>query len=267
MKIALWQTAGVPEDKAANLALLEKAAAAAAAAGADLLLCPECWLGGYNVGPAVTALAEEREGPSGQRIGDLARSLGIAIAYGYAERDARADALYNAVQVLGPQGASLAHYRKVHLFGPLERAAYTPGDGFEEPFTFRGLTMGLLICYDVEFPEAMRSLTLAGAQAVLIPTALTPEYAAVPRVIVPARSLENQVFVAYCNRTGVENGMPFLGGSCVTGVGGEILAAAGDAEALLIVEIDPGRRASVAASFPYLSDRRPALYQRLVASD
>jgi nitrilase len=265
VRLALWQTAGVPADKAANLVLLERTATAAAAAGAALLLCPECWLCGYNIGAAVTGLAEARDGPSARRIGEIARRHGIAIAYGYAELDSRQGCLYNAVQVLGPGGGTLAHYRKVHLFGPEERAAYRPGDCFEPPFTLQGVQLGLLICYDVEFPESVRSLALRGAHGVLIPTALTPEYAAVPRVIIPARALENQVFVAYCNHTGAENGMPFLGGSCVAGTDGEILAAAGATEALLVADIDTARCAAGAQIFPYLRDRRPELYRGLTA--
>jgi nitrilase len=260
MRLALWQTAGFPEDKTANLAALERVAAAGAAAGAGLLLCPECWLCGYNIGSGVAALAEERDGPSARRIGEIAQAYSLAIAYGYAERDAEEGCLFNAVQVMGPEGTPLSHYRKVHLFGPDERAAYRAGERFEGPFELAGMRFGLLICYDVEFPEAVRSLALQGAEVILIPTALTPEYAAVPRVIVPARSLENQVFVAYCNRAGVENGMRFLGGSCLSGVDGEIVAAAGNAEALLIGEIDPKARKAAAGAFPYMGDRRPELY-------
>ena len=83
MKLALWQTAGFPADVAANLAALQACAQAAAAAGAALLLCPECWLCGYNIGAAVTALAESADGASAQRIAAIARQYQIAIAYGY----------------------------------------------------------------------------------------------------------------------------------------------------------------------------------------
>ena len=97
----------------------------------------------------------------------------------------------------------------------------------------------MLICYDVEFPEAVRALALAGANLLLIPTALTPEYDAVPGAIVPARALENQVFVAYCNHAGTENGLAYLGGSCIASPDGRKLANAGPAETLLIVDLDP----------------------------
>jgi predicted amidohydrolase len=240
-------------------------ASAAASAGAALLLCPECWLCGYHIGAAIGALAEPADGPSAQRIGAIARHSGIAIAYGYAERDAASGYIYNSVQVIGADGAALAHYRKTHLFGPDERAAYCPGNNFAPPFEFAGFKVGLLICYDVEYPEAVRSLALMGADLVLIPTALTEEYAAVPDFLVPARSIENQVYIAYCNRAGVENGMRFLGGSCLTGMDGKALAAAGAGEALIIGEISQQAQQAAANVYPYRADRRPELYGRLIS--
>jgi 5-aminopentanamidase len=265
MKLALWQTAGFPADAAANLAALQSTAQAAAAAGATLLLCPECWLCGYNIGNAVTALAESFDGPSAQRIAGIARRNSIAIAYGYAERDASGRDIYNAVQVIGADGAVLSHYRKTHLFGPCERASYRPGLQFEAPFSLGGFSIGLLICYDVEYPEAVRSLALMGAEVILIPTALTDEYSAVPDFIVPARSIENQVYIAYCNHAGVENGMRFLGRSCLTGMDGKPVAAAGTGEALIIGDISKLDRDAAAKIYPYHADRRPELYGLLIA--
>lgn len=267
MKLAIWQTTGFPAQPAANLQALESTARAAAAGGAALLLCPECWLCGYNIGTeAVAQLAESRAGPAARVIADIARRNQLAIAYGYAERDPGDGAIYNAVQVIGPDGVSLAHYRKTHLFGPDERAAYAAGGCFEAPFELDGFRIGLLICYDVEYPETVRSLALLGADVVLIPTALTEEYAAIPELIVPARAVENQVFVAYCNHAGVENGMRFLGGSRLSDVDGRPIAAAGAGEALLIGEISQEKRRATAALYPYKVDRRPELYGLLTSN-
>jgi 5-aminopentanamidase len=266
MKLALWQTVGFAGNIGANLAALESSAQAAAAAGAALLLCPECWLCGYHIGDAVTTLAEHRDGASARRIGAIARQYQLAIAYGYAERDVGDGYIYNAVQVIGPDGAGLSHYRKTHLFGPEERALYRPGNRFEPPFDFGGFKVGLLICYDVEYPEPVRSLALMGAQLILVPTALTDEYAAVPDFIVPARSVENQVYLAYCNHAGVENGMRFLGGSCLTGMDGKALAAAGAGEALIVGEISRAAQQAAAHTYPYHADRRPELYGRLLSA-
>jgi nitrilase len=263
MKLALWQTAGYPADVAANLAALESTARAAASAGAALLLCPECWLCGYNIGATVRSLAEAADGASMRRIAAIAREQHIAIAYGYAELETASGHLYNAVQVIAADGAVLSHYRKTHLFGAAERSAYRAGDGFAPLFMLGGFTTALLICYDVEFPEAVRSLALMGAQLLLVPTALTDDYAAIPEFIVPARAIENQLYIAYCNHAGVENGMRFLGGSCLTGMDGQALAVAGSGEALIIAEISGHARDTGKSMYPYQIDRRPELYALL----
>src|SRR5579863_325794 len=117
MKLALWQTQGFAAGVAANLAALERTARAASAAGASLLLCPECWLCGYNIGDAVASLAEAADGASARRIAAIAREQRIAIVYGYAERKPAGSGIFNSVQVIGPEGHALAHYRKTHLFG------------------------------------------------------------------------------------------------------------------------------------------------------
>ncbi|MEK1940085.1 MAG: carbon-nitrogen hydrolase family protein [Pseudomonas sp.] len=257
MRLALWQTQGHPGDIAANLADLAVQARAAAAAGAELLLCSELWLGGYNLRAQP---AEAADGPSAQRISELAQEHGIAICYGYAESHESGGKPYNAAQVISANGQRLSNYRKTHLFGAFERTLFTPGDRLQAPFKCGDWSIGLLICFDVELPENVRKLTLQGAELLLIPTALTPEYRAVPDLIVPARAVENQLFVAYCNHSGVEAGLAFLGGSCVAAPDGSKLASAANGEALLIVDLDHGQRAALESTFPYLAGRRPEIY-------
>lgn len=259
LRLALWQTQGYLADKAANLAALSRMAQASATAGAEILLCPECWLAGYNLSKAgCEKAAEPQSGASMQAIGRVAAENNIAITYGYIERDGAV--LYNSAAFIAADGHLLGHYRKVHLFSDFEHARYTPGNGFAPSFLYRDWRIGLLICYDVEFPEAVRAVALQGAELILIPTALTPEYRAVPDRIVPARALENQIFVAYCNHSGVEDGLEFLGGSCLAGPYGEKLAAAGKSDALLIADISHEMLARAKPRFPYRRDRRPALY-------
>ena len=86
-----------------------------------------------------------------------------------------------------------------------------------------------------------------------------------PDFIVPARSIENQLYLAYCNHAGVENGMRFLGGSCLTGMDGKALAAAGTGEALIIGEISKGAQQAAAKTYPCQADRRPELYGLLTS--
>jgi nitrilase len=264
MKLAIWQTTGHPGDVAANLRALDCAAQAAAAAGAKVLLTPECWLAGYNIPTQIADLAECRDGPSATAIARCATTHDIAIVYGYAERDPGNGAVFNSAHVIGADGSSLSNYRKTHLFGPMERAAFRPGDRFEPPCRLGGFSVGLLICYDVEFPEAVRTLKLMGAQLILAPTATSDDYAAVTRCIVPARAIENQLAIAYCNHAGVENGLHYLGGSCLVRADGSPVVSAGSADALLVTAIEHDMLVDRLGLYPYLSDRRPELYSAVV---
>lgn len=255
MRVALLQTVSRPHDVAGNLARL---AEACAAADADLLVTPEMFLTGYDIGAdAVAALAEPADGPSADAVAAIARTSGTAVLYGYPER--HGGRVANAVALVGPDGTRLAGYRKTHLFGALDRACFTASDTPPAVATWNGWGLGLLVCYDVEFPETVRALALAGADAVLVPTANMLPYDHVPRVLVPARAWENQVYVAYANWCGTEGSLTYGGLSCVAGPDGAVVRAGRDPE-LLVAELDRSALAVSRRANPYLADRRPDLY-------
>ncbi len=228
----------MPADPASaedRLDALDAAMAAAAAAGASLLVAPELLLPGYNCPDRHAAEAEPRGGPWEMAAADLARAHGVALVFCWAERDG-AD-VRNAATVLGPDGTALAHYRKIQLFGEMEQASFRAGDAPPPIFELDGRRFGLLICYDIEFPEHARDLARRGAQAILVPTANPAGFEHVQRLLVPARACENGVFVAYANYCGDDSGLGFGGGSVIAGPDGVVLAAAGTAPALLIAEL------------------------------
>jgi predicted amidohydrolase len=123
-----------------------------------------------------------------------------------------------------------------------------------------GLKIGILICYDVEFPEAVRALALAGAELIAVPTALIRPFDIVARTLVPARAFENQVYVAYAGICVSEAGLEYCGLSCIVGPDGQDLAGAGTGPDLLLADIDLCAIPKGRMSNPYLSDRRPRLY-------
>lgn len=169
MKLAALQMQSACGDVAANLDRLARAAREAASKGATLLLTPELGLTGYGAGDAIRALAEPIDGPIVRRLVEISRETGIALIAGFAERDG--DVVYNsAVHVDGDAKPTV--YRKSHLYGDYERSHFAPERPSTKLFVHRGVTCGMLICYDVEFPENVRRLALAGAEAVLVPTAL-----------------------------------------------------------------------------------------------
>nr|WP_255638310.1 nitrilase-related carbon-nitrogen hydrolase [Amycolatopsis sp. DSM 110486] len=135
---------------------LPAALAAAAEGGAALVVTAEMITTGYAIGAAAVAeRAEPADGALAQELGALAAEHGVALVYGYPERNG--DAVYNSVQLLSAQGERLANYRKTHLFGDLDRGQFSPGADLVVQADLGGLRVGLLICYDVEFPEPVRA--------------------------------------------------------------------------------------------------------------
>ncbi|MCG6889047.1 MAG: carbon-nitrogen hydrolase family protein [Gammaproteobacteria bacterium] len=259
MKIAIYQGPGTALDVAANLQTLSLQAERAARESARLLIAPEMILSGYNIGPqAIAERAEASDGPSAQAIADIARQHGIAILYGYPER---ADGhIYNAVQLIERDGKRLANYRKTHLYGDIDRDAFSPGTDETVLANLDGWRIGLLICYDVEFPENVRRLALAGADFVAVPTAVMSPYDFVASHMVPTRAVENQVFVAYANRCASENGLEYIGLSCVVGPDGKDLARAERDETLIFADLEHDLLDHWRRVYSYLADRNPALY-------
>ncbi|KOG36211.1 MULTISPECIES: carbon-nitrogen hydrolase family protein [Streptomyces] len=265
LRTALLQSSGELGDVAANIKILDEAAARAAAAGADLLLAPELFLTGYAIGADMARLAEPVDGPSSRAVAAVAVRHGLAVGYGYPERDTeRHGVLYNAAQLIGADGAPLANYRKTHLFGDFEATWFTPGDQAVVQAELGGLTVGLMICYDVEFPENVRAQALAGTDLLLVPTALMHPAEVVPLSVVPVRAFENQLYIAYANRTGPEGDFEFVGLSTLAGPDGTARARAGRGEDLVLGDVDPAFLAASRKENPYLRDRRPGLYGSLV---
>ncbi|GLX52269.1 hydrolase [Streptomyces hygroscopicus subsp. hygroscopicus] len=262
MRTALLQSSGHPGSVAENLAVLDGAAGRAAAAGAALLTAPEMFLTGYAIGDAVGRLAEPADGARAAAIAEIATRHGLAIAYGYPERDG--DTVYNSAQLISADGTRLANYRKTHLFGRFEREHFTPGERQLVQAELNGLTVGLLICYDVEFPENVRAHALAGTDLLLVPTAQMHPYQFVAESMIPVRAFENQMYVAYVNRVGSEGEFEFVGLSVLAGPDGVARVRAGRAEQLVFADADPAFLAASREANPYLADRRPGLYGSLI---
>ncbi|MFI1737015.1 carbon-nitrogen hydrolase family protein [Streptomyces sioyaensis] len=261
---ALLQSSGRPGDVAHNLRILDDAARTAAATGAGLLACPELFLTGYAIGDGVQRLAETADGDSARAIAEIAAAHGIAVLYGYPERAAHDErdsaAVYNSAQLIGPEGERLANYRKTHLFGCFEREWFTPGEQAVVQADLGGLRIGVMICYDVEFPENVRAHALAGTDLLLVPTAQMHPFQFVAESVIPVRAFENQMYVAYVNRVGAEGEFEFVGLSCLAGPDGVVRTRAGRTEQLVRAEVDPAFLKESRVDNPYLHDRRPELY-------
>ncbi|MER6493212.1 MULTISPECIES: carbon-nitrogen hydrolase family protein [Streptomyces] len=262
MRTALLQSSGRPGSVEGNLKVLDEAAASAAAAGAALLAAPEMFLTGYAIGDDIARLAEEADGEGADAVAEIAVRHGLAVAYGYPERSG--DTVFNSAQLISADGTRLANYRKTHLFGCFERDHFTPGEQPVVQVELGGLRVGLMICYDVEFPENVRAHALAGTDLLLVPTAQMHPFQFVAESLVPVRAWENQMYVAYVNRVGQEGEFDFVGLSVLAGPDGVARARAGRGADLVLADVDPAFLAASREANPYLEDRRPGLYGSLV---
>lgn len=254
LRVAVWQCMSQPLDVDGNLARLAMACQQAADDGADVVVTPEMFLTGYDITPDATSrLAESADGPMAQAVADITLSSGIAVAYGYPERgsDGR---IYNSAQLVD-EGRRLGHHRKMHLYGDLDKNRFTPGGEPPSVTELRGHPVAMLICYDVEFPESVRSAALRGARTVLVPTANMKGFDVVSTTLVPARAYENGVHVAYANYCGSEGETVYAGLSTVCHPDGTRTLVGGDTHgALSVVELLDGGETP-----PYLIDRRDDL--------
>lgn len=260
MRIALYQCTG-SGSVASNLDIMAGVLREAASAGAQLVVFPEMFLTGYNIGDDIWHLAETADGPSAQKAAAMAKEAGVALCFGFPER--AGDAVYNSLLLVDASGRLLTTYRKVHLYGSEENRLFTPGE--EIVLTrLEGWNVGLAICYDTEFPEMIRAQALAGAELILSPTALMEPYGFVAETLIPARCIENQVYMAYGNRCGSEGNLTYCGQSCIVAPDGRVLALAGKVQKMLFAELNKESILQARRSNPYLQDRRPGLYTSTV---
>jgi predicted amidohydrolase len=258
--MAVMQANSVVLDVEANCRAVDEAAGKAAAAGAVLLLTPELFPVGYAPLRVRNQLDPARLPAIRRALAETARNHRIALVHSLPT--VTSDGQWHiTATLLDDQGNELLSYAKVHLFGAEEQKAFTAAQAPPGVVDFRGVQASLLICYDVEFPEPVRAAAVRGAELLLVPTALSAGFDAVPQVLLRARALESQLTVAYANHSGVEDGCAFLGGSVVAGPDGALLAAAGTDAELLFATVDPASADAARATVPYLRDRRPDLYR------
>jgi len=257
-RVAAWQCLPWPLDVQGNLRRLDAACASAAARQAGILVTPEMFTSGYAITRAeVVRLAEDAGGPTEAAVSEIARRHRLAIVYGHPER-APGGAAYNAATMVGPDGTVRGRHRKVHLYGDVDRGQFAANPGRPAAFDFCDSRVGMLICYDVEFPESVRRLALDGARTVLVPTANMKGCEEVQDFLVRARACENNCGLVYANYCGADDGFEYNGQSMICGPRGEVLAQAGtEGEELVIADL-PGGPAGT-----YLADRRSDLYGSL----
>ncbi len=261
LKIALAQMNVARGQPRQNEGMARSLVARAAEAGAQLVVLPELWFSGYDLDHSADHAAA-LDGGAFAIMAELARAHGLHLTG--TSLEANPDGLpYNTAALFGPQGELVGAYRKVHLWAPMGEVEHmAPGrelPAFDLPW---GRT-ALAICYDLRFPEAWRRFASDGARLVVIPAEWPVKRVEHWRLFLRARAVENQFFVAGCNRAGVDAdaaGTTFGGYSAVSDPWGNLLVEGTMEPDLLLATLDLDEVDKARSLFPFLADRRLDLY-------
>jgi predicted amidohydrolase len=266
--VACCQLAPKIGDVAYNRSLTERAIRSAALQGAQVVVLPELVQSGYLFADRAEALAlaETRDGPTLRLWQALARELNVVVVGGFCER-LDGDELANSAAMIDAQGVR-AVYRKAHLWDA-EKDIFSAGNAAPPVIETVHGRLGMLICYDLEFPEWVRLPALAGADLLCAPVNWpdgprppTERPAEVLRV--QANASVNRMFIAACDRHGHERGASWVQGSVIVNADGYPLTGPAEqgGEQILLARLNlaEARNKRISARNDLHRDRRPQLY-------
>lgn len=267
VKVALAQFDSELGNKIGNLQRMAQLCEQAASQGVKLICFPELSTTGYRGDLLSTQLWDLSDFDGSETyclFSQLASRLDITIVAGFAERGERLGEVYNSVGVWNPGCENISGvFRKVHAFG-IEKQWFKSGDTFPVFDTPIG-KIGVMICYDMGFPEVARILTLQGAELLIAPSAWCIQDRDMWNINTACRALENGTHLLAVNRWGHEEDLHLFGGSKIMGPRGQVLCEAScEQEQLLVGEIDFRLQAHTRLNVPYLRDRKPLDYGLLV---
>ena len=247
---------GCPEE---NFAHAEQLICNAMKDNADVLVLPETWNTGFFPKENLTELSCRNGYEVNNRIGELAKKYKVNIVAGSVS-NVRGGKVYNTAFVFDRAGSCIAEYDKTHLFTPMEEDDYyTCGDHLCR-FTLDGVKCGIIICYDVRFPELTRSLALRGLDMLFVVSQWPKERIFHLRTLTAARAIENQMFVVCCNSCGTAGKTVYGGNSAIIDPWGQTVVAAGEYEEILTGDCDLNTLTYIRNTIPVFRDRKPNLY-------
>jgi len=237
----------------------------------DLIVFPELITSGNELGLRFTEIAQRVPGPTVNLLAQRANEYGIYIAFGMVTKEKVESVLYNSAVLVGPEGELLEVYNKIHLRGE-ERMAFR--EGFKLPVVPTEIgNIGLMIGYDLAFPEVARSLALDGAEIICVIANWEAANIDEWKTYVRARAYENSVFMAAANRVGEDVTLNFGGESMVVGPRGQIVASLASEtdpesgapmEGFAVARIDLDEVRKFREEFQFIQNRQPAVYKALV---
>ncbi|MEK3721897.1 carbon-nitrogen family hydrolase [Paenibacillus sp. FSL H8-0034] len=224
----------------------------------DVIIFPEMWNTGYAL-DRIQELADEEGQRTHALLSEFSRKHQVNIIGGsIAEK--QGSQIYNTIYAYNREGSRVADYSKIHLFRLMDEEKYLEEGSHIGQFELDGISSGMMICYDIRFPELSRKLALGGAQIVFVPAEWPNPRLHHWRTLLMARAIENQMFVVSCNRVGISGTTEFFGHSMVIDPWGEALAEGDETEQVIRAQIDLALVDEVRSRIPVFEDRRPALY-------
>lgn len=257
MHIACCQFDIAWEDKPANFRRVAALVREARPAHGTLLLLPEMFATGFTMNVGLTA--EPAQGPTAQFLSELAKEHGIHVVGGAIIADAGAGQPQNEAMVFDPRGTLSARFAKGYPFTLAREDEYHAAGKQRNPFEWAGCRVSPAVCYDLRFPELFRRAAGDGAEVMPLianwPAARESHWTTLLR----ARAIENQAYVAGCNRVGTDgNALEYAGRSQIIDYRGEVVADAGGAEAVVSAAVNVAALREFRSAFPFLADMKPS---------
>ena len=247
---------GCPKE---NFPLAEKLIVESVKAQPDVIVLPETWNTGFFPKENLAELSCKNGYEVNNRIGELAKKYKVNIVAGSVS-NVRGGMVYNTAFVFNRAGSCIAEYDKTHLFTLMgEDDYYTCGDHLCR-FELDGVKCGIIICYDVRFPELTRSLALQGLDMLFVVSQWPKERIFHLQTLTVARAIENQMFVVCCNSCGTAGKTVYGGNSAIIDPWGQTVVAAGEYEEILTGDCDLNTLTYIRNTIPVFRDRKPNLY-------
>jgi predicted amidohydrolase len=237
----------------------------------DLIVFPELITTGYECGVSFTDYAQRVPGPAVNLVGQRASEYGVHIAFGLVTKEKVESILHNTLVVVGPDGDLVGQYHKVHLRGE-ERMTFRPGFRYVV-FELEFGAVGLMLGWDLAFPEVARSLALEGAELLVVAANWEKPHGDEWRTYLRARAYENTLFVTAANRVGDEPSYSFVGDSAIIGPRGQVYASLADEmdpetgqpiEGYVVAQIDLDEVRRYREEFQLFQCREPNSYRSVV---
>lgn len=231
----------------------------AAEGGTDVIVLPEMWNTGFFPKENLYELSDINGRRVKAEIGKLAEKYNINIVAGSVS-NIKSNKIYNTSYVFDRSGECVAEYDKTHLFSPMKENEFFERGNSLCRFNLDGIQCGVIICYDLRFPEIVRSMAVKSLDILFVVSQWPKERINHLNTLCRARAIENQMFLACCNSCGRAYDTVFGGGSCIINPWGENLIEAGEGQQIITAECDLSIIKEIRETINVFSDRREDLY-------